>query len=107
MTNQNDEDEEKLRKEMEKDIKCVEKFSESTLISVNANLYRPKSIQPLHRKSFSFNSPHLMGSFLKNFNESKNSKQNLGVGDDSFINETEKSFVNLEDKSFLLANRYA
>jgi hypothetical protein len=28
---------------MEKDIKCIEKFSEKTIISPNAIFYRPKS----------------------------------------------------------------
>jgi hypothetical protein len=59
---------------MEKDIKCTMKFSEKTIISPNAVFYRPKSTQPVHRKSFSFNSPHLMGSFLRKFNKSIESK---------------------------------
>lgn len=37
------EEEEDLRKQMEKDIKCVESFSETTLKSVNAMFFRPKS----------------------------------------------------------------
>lgn len=34
-------DEEFLRKNMEKDIKCIEKFSEKTIISPNAFFYKP------------------------------------------------------------------
>jgi len=37
------EEEELLMKQMERDIKCNEKFSEKTLISPNAVIYRPKS----------------------------------------------------------------
>lgn len=42
MTNYID-DEENLRKQMEKDIKCMEHFSEKTMKSPNAVFYRPKS----------------------------------------------------------------
>jgi hypothetical protein len=38
-----EEEEESLRYLMEKDIKCIEKFSEKTIISPNAVFYRPKS----------------------------------------------------------------
>ena len=36
-------DDEEVRQSMEKDIKCIEKFSEKTIISPNALFYRPKS----------------------------------------------------------------
>ena len=36
-------DEEFFRRNMEKDIKCIEKFSEKTIVSPNALFYKPKS----------------------------------------------------------------
>lgn len=38
------EEEEELREQMETDIKCIETFSEKTIVSPNAVFYRPKSI---------------------------------------------------------------
>ena len=57
-----------MLKQLDRDIKCLETFSESTLISANAVVYRPKSTQPIHRKSYSFNSPHLMTGMLRHIN---------------------------------------
>lgn len=41
--NESCEDIETFRKQMEKDIKCTERFSEDTLTSPNFVYYRPKS----------------------------------------------------------------
>ncbi|CDW83292.1 UNKNOWN [Stylonychia lemnae] len=112
------EEEKTLQKQMERDIKCLHKFSEKTFISPNADVYRPKSTQPIHRKSFSFNSPHYLGGFLKRFNESYQkvcSNQDINSNDISRLinessiinNDIDHSFMKLEDQSFVIANRYA
>ena len=126
-----------------KDSKCEKVFSEQSICSPNAPFYRPQTSDPLHRKSFSFNSPHIIHHLgLKRISQQINSNYPLeegpfqapryktiktsmggddgdddmdeGVGvnipnamimnasnfDDESVDE---SFLDLEDKSFLLS----
>eukprot|EP00347_Sterkiella_histriomuscorum_P019730 403340512 len=115
-------EEQQIMRQMEKDLKCNLKFGEKSLVSPNAVIYRPKSTQPIHRKSYSFNSPHLLGGFLRQFNQQQKIKrQSLGqneeyqiqedmpsiIDESSLMIENDPSFMQLEDQSFVLANRYA
>lgn len=65
--------------------------------SGNACIIRPKSTDPIERKHFSFNSPHLISGIIKKFG--LKNIGNLSKVEDSTVDE-DKSFNNLEDKSF-------